>query len=335
MARSMLACLLLIHAICQAQTATVRHDSGLAEDSQLRAEAVRLMERAAMLTTPVWPANEELVSFRVLNPAPGEASEGTLAIGVKTTGDKRWEFSYGAYKYIRVQNGAEFATYRTDSAEPAAVTTVRKSLPAFQGQFDSADVVRRISDATVDGHAARCIDFDTIQGDHQQSGQACVDARSGFLLLVRQGNETLRQSAYFRFNNASLPGHVERWAGNQKLFEIDSKVVIRTEFPPGYFDYPADAKIEHACRAFSRAYADLTPQPETKAGSHEAVTVKLHGRIGKDGKPTALKVLDAAARADLAEEALRVVSGWSFHPAMCEYQPATQEMDFEVRFKGW
>jgi outer membrane biosynthesis protein TonB len=59
----------------------------------------------------------------------------------------------------------------------------------------------------------------------------------------------------------------------------------------------------------------------------------LHGRVGKDGKPTALKVLDAV-RPDLAEEALHVVTKWSFHPAMCEYQPATQEMDFEVTFKG-
>jgi len=48
-----------------------------------------------------------------------------------------------------------------------------------------------------------------------------------------------------------------------------------------------------------------------------------------------LWLLVPACLADLAEEALRVVSTWSFHPAMCEYQPANQEMDFEVTFKGW
>ena len=62
--------------------------------------------------------------------------------------------------------------------------------------------------------------------------------------------------------------------------------------------------------------------------------MKLHGPVGKDGMPNSLKVLDAA-RPELAEEALRVVSQWSFHPAMCEYQPATQEMDLDVTFKGW
>jgi TonB family protein len=85
--------------------------------------------------------------------------------------------------------------------------------------------------------------------------------------------------------------------------------------------------------SFIALVADRTPPPEPETQSNEAITVRLHGRVGKDGKPTALKVLDAV-RPDLAEEALRVVTKWSFHPAMCEYQPATQEMDFEVTFKG-
>lgn len=214
------------------------------------------------------------------------------------------------------------------------MTSARKLLLGFRGQFEPADMVRSIGDSTVDGRAARCIDFDTLKGDQQQSGQACVDAQSGFLVLVRQGDETIRQSAYYRFNNASLPGHIERWVGDEKLIEIDSKVVVRTDYPPDYFDYPPDATISNSCRSFHRAYADYTPQPASKAQSVEVVTVRVHGRVGNDGKPAALKVLDPV-RPDLAEEALRVVSGWTYHPAMCEYEPATAEMDFVVTFKGW
>ena len=109
---------------------------------------------------------------------------------------------------------------------------------------------------------------------------------------------------------------------------------ILNGYPPDYFDYPPDATIEHGCREFHRAFTDHAQQPETRTKSNEAVTVRVHGRIGKDGKPNSLKVLDTI-RPDLAEEALRLVSGWTFHPAMCEYQPATQETNFEVRFKGW
>jgi len=180
---------------CLAQTTTLRPDAAPAEDPQLRAEAVRLMERAVMLTTPVWPANEEFFNFHVLHPAAWEAAEGAMKIGVKTRVNKRWEFTYGTYKYIRVQDGSEFATYRSESAEPAALTSVRKLVPAFHGRFDAADIIRRIAEATVDDRPARCIDFDTLTGDQQQSGQVCVDAQSGFLLSIRQGDETIRQSA--------------------------------------------------------------------------------------------------------------------------------------------
>ena len=334
MPRSTFCVLSLLIPACFAQTTTLRPDAAPAEDPLLRAEAVRLMEQAVMLTTPVWPANEEFVNFRVLHPAPGEASEGAMKIGVRTPVNKRWEFTYGAYKFISVEDGSEFATYRSEYAEPAALTSVRKLLPAFRGRFEPADIIRRIADSTVDGRPTRCIDFDTLKGDVQQSGQVCVDAQSGFLLSVRLGDETIRQSAYFRFNNASLPGHFERWMGNEELVEIDSRVVVRTEYPPEYFDYPPDAKIANSCRSFHRAFADRVPQPEPRTQSNEAITVRLHGRVGKDGKTNSLQVLDAA-RPDLAEEALRIVSGWTYHPAMCEYQPATQEMDFEVRFKGW
>jgi hypothetical protein len=319
---------------CFGQTTTLRPDAAPVEDPLLHAEAVRLMERAVMLTTPVWPANEEFNNFRVLHPAPGEASEGSMKIGVRTRVNKRWEFTYGNYKFIQVQDGSERATYRSESTEPAALTSVRKLLPAFLGRFEPADLIRAIADATVDGHPARCIEFDTLKGDQQESGQICVDAHSGFLLSVRLSDETIRQSAYFRFNNAWLPGHIERWVGNEKLLDIDCSVVVRTDFPPEYFDYPADAKIDNSCSEFHRAFADNTPQPVSKTLSNEAITVHVHGRVGKDGKPAALKALDTA-RLDLAEEAVRVVSKWTFHPAMCVYQPATQEMDFEVTFKGW
>ena len=248
---------------------------------------------------------------------------------------KRWEFVYGAYKLLQVQNGPEYASYRTAAVEPAVVTAVRKMLPVYHGQFDSSDIIRKISEAHFDGAAARCVDFDTIRGTFQETGQVCLDASSGFLLSIRQGKETIRQSAYYRFNDASLPGLIERWVGDEKIFEIESKIIVRTDFEPEYFDHPPDAKIMTQCRSFQRAYADQTPQPEPKTYSQELVNVKLHGKVGKDGKPMSLKLLSLGVRQDLADEALKIVANWTFHPAQCDYQASTQEMDFEVVFRGW
>lgn len=233
---------------CFAQTTTLWPDAAPAEDPQVRAEAVRLMERAVMLTTPVWGDNEEFFDFRVLHQF-GEAIKGAIRIGVRTPMNKRWEFTYGPYRFIRVQHGDECATYRSQDAEPASLAAVQELLPAIHRKFDSSDIVLGIADATVDGRPARRIEFMTLKYGQQHSGQVCVDAQNGLLLLIRLGDQTIRQSAYFRFNDSWLPGRLEQSMSGEKTIEIDSKVAVRTEFPPEYFDYPAAAKIEHhACR---------------------------------------------------------------------------------------
>jgi len=329
-----LSILTLVTPMLCAQTATLRPETMPPEDPQLRAEAVRLMERAAMLSSPVWPANEEYFTFRVLDPSLGETTTGELKIGVSRPDLKRWDYSYGAYHYVRVQNGREFATTRTQESEPAALTSVRKLLPRYAGRFETADIIRRIDDATTGGRPARCIAFDTLKGDHQQPGRACVDAAQGWLLEVQQGDDVIRQSGYYSFNNGFLPSHIEEWSGNRKLFEIDEKIVVRTDYPADYFNYPEGARINHLCGEFHRAFADNTPQPPQKTQSNDLIDVRVHGFIGKDGKPYGTKALDTA-RPDLADEAVRIVSGWTFHPAMCEYAPATMETDFVIHFKGW
>jgi hypothetical protein len=316
-----------------AQTGKLRPEVTPPEDAVLRAEAIRLMERANRLSTPVWPANESVVNFHVLEPGVGEADAGELRVSVATPVRRRREYTYGSYKFVQVEDGGEFATTRSQS-EPAVMTSVRKLLPVFLGEFEQDDVIRRIEDANSNGQPARCILFQTLKGDHEIPGRACVDADQGWLVEVTQGDETIRQSRFFQFNNGFLPGHIERWAGGRKQFEIDQKVVVRESYPDNYFDYPAGASIKHTCREFHRAFADNSPQPPQKAVSSELVEVRVHGFIGKDGKPYGLKPLDTA-RPDLAEEAVRIVSTWTFHPAMCEYDPATMEMDFVIHFKGW
>jgi hypothetical protein len=325
---------ILIAPIVIAQTGTLRPEVIPSEDPQLRAEAVGLMERAVMLSTPVWPANEELFTFRVLDPSLGETTTGDMKIGVAKPALKRWEFRYAGYHYVQVQSGREYATVRDQESEPAALTAVRKLLPVFVGRFEQSDVIRSIEKAAVGSQLAQCIIFDTLQGDHQQPGRACVDAAQGWLIELTQGDEIIRQSNFYRFNNAYLPGHIEKWRANLKLFEIDSHIIVRTEYPSDYFNYPEGASIRNMCTEFHRAFAEDTPQPPQKAQSNDLVDVRVHGFVGKAGKPYGLKALDTA-RADLAVEAVRIVSNWKFHPAMCEYDPATMETDFVIHFKGW
>lgn len=63
---------------------------------------------------------------------------------------------------MQVEDGGEFATTRSQS-EPAVMTSVRKLLPVFLGEFEQDDVIRRIEDANLDGQSARCIMFQTLK----------------------------------------------------------------------------------------------------------------------------------------------------------------------------
>jgi len=101
-----------------------------------------------------------------------------------------------------------------------------------------------------------------------------VDAAKRVLISVRLGDETIRQSAYFRFNNASLPGHIERWVGNEKLIEIDSRVGGPDRIPAGVFRLSAGREDRQSMPGVPSRLADNTPQPEPKAQSNEAITVR-------------------------------------------------------------
>ena len=138
-----------------AQTGTLRPEVTPPENPALRSEAVHLLERANMVSSPIWPANEEFFSFRILDPAPGEAPAGDIKIGVAKPTLKRWEFTYGQYSFVQVQNGSEYATLRSQPTEPAPLTSVRKIIPVGLGSFEqisSGTSTTRIS--TVRPHVA-------------------------------------------------------------------------------------------------------------------------------------------------------------------------------------
>jgi hypothetical protein len=304
------------------------------DDPQLRARAVGLLEHSAQLSSPVWPMNEQFISFHILNPQPGAATDGTFKVGVGRTDLNRWECVYGSYVLSRVQNGPELALFQT-GPEPADFIAVRKQLPVTLYHFDQSDIIRSIADRSIDGTPATCVDFDTITGTRHQSGTFCFDQAAGYLSYIKIDDVVVKQSKFYAFSNGFLPGHIERWTSGVKLFEIDFKAESRPAgFAPDYFDYPAGATITHACNSFTPAYVDNTPQPPAKSFSDTGIDIVVHGVVDKTGHAVNLKVLDATHR-DLADEALKLVPSWTFRPAQCNYQPASQTRDFIVHFQGW
>jgi hypothetical protein len=315
--------------ILSAQTATLRPEAQPPEHVKLRAEAVGLLERANRVSTPaVWGSREMRLRFRVPGPAPGEALDGEYLSSVGGPGLRRQEWHYGDYQLSEVRNGQRLNLTGSKRPFPAILQLLPKLTPIYLVHFDERDIIRSITAGAGD---SRCIQFDTTFGDRQQSNEICVDTGHGWLLSTRVGDETTRNSRFFAFHEVFLPAHIEHWRGDAELIEIDETVSDRNNYPPDFFSVP-ETSTGFVCQEFREAYPKNTPQPPPQA-SAEVHDVTLRGLIGFDGYVTGLTAVDQA-RPDLNEEAIKLVSTWTYTPASCGGKPAMWWTLFTVHFKG-
>lgn len=320
-----LACTVLL----SAQTATLRPEARPAEDPRLRAEAVALLERANRVSTPAqWPPNQMTLHFRVPNPAPGDAVEGDYVSSVGGPGLRRQEWRYGAFERTQIRNGPRLGVIHNGAQPPAILEVLPQITPVYLVRFDHEDIIRSISTGA---EGQRCVQFDTVFGDRQQACEVCMDAQQGWLMSTRTGDQITRNSRFFAFQGAFLPGHVERWIGGHEVMEVDSTIVPKNDFPADFFSVPESAS--YLCQDFRRAYAESTPQPPVQSSSLDVHDVNLLGTIGVDGHVSGLRAIDRV-RPDLNERAIQLVSTWTFAPASCGGQPAAWQTLFTVHFKG-
>lgn len=314
-----------------AQTATLRPEVNPPEDPKLRAEAVRLLEQANHVSTPaVWPPNQVTLLFRVGTPAPGDPVEGEYVSSVGGPGVRRIECQYGDYQFTHIKNGQRVSLVEPKVSQPGVLNLLNELAPIYLVRFDNQDVIRSITEPSP---GTRCIQFDTVTGDRQQANEICVDARNGWLLSVRTGDTITRNSDFFGFQGAFLPHRVERSTGGQKVLEIDVAIVPKDDYPPDFFQVPEDTKA-YLCQDLRRAYAVNTPQPEPRTASLDVIDVKLLGYIDKEGRVFGLRPI-GQVRPGLNEEAMKLVSTWTYTPATCGGKVAMVANTFTVQFKGW
>lgn len=312
----------------QAQTATVRPDALPVEDPKLRAEAVSLLERANHVSSPaVWGSNELTLRFHVPNPVDGQPNDGEYVSDVAAPGVRRQEWHYGTYQLIQIRNGQRIGALQNNVPKPLALEWLQRVAPIYLVRFDHEDIIRSITDGPGD---SRCIHFDTVFGDRLQAGEACVDPKSGWLLSIRQGDVTTRNSNFFAFGGAFLPGHIERSVGDSLLIAVDETVVAK-DFPAEMFKVPENSTAS-ICQEFRGAYAVNTPQPEPGSAPYVS-DVTLTGFVGVDGHVSGLKSIDPS-HPELRTEAVKQVSAWTYTPATCNGKPVAWETQFVVHFKG-
>jgi Gram-negative bacterial TonB protein C-terminal len=304
-----------------------------AQDPEVRRQAVELLERAHAAGMPAnLPNLERLDTFRVLDSSSGPR-EGTFTrVVVQGTG-RREEASFGDYHSTVVwTRGGNVATVSSHKVAPAEIETVVNITPIRLVSFNGEDVIHRIVTKAVGGKNARCIEFDTIQGQKIENNELCFDSTNNSLILEKTGDDLIENSDFFSFAGGFFPARITySFAGVRKL-EISQTMTELTDAPENALIAPPGAMTTHFCRTWRRAIGISMPQPKAGNGGRD-YDVVVRGLIESDGKIHDA-VVQSAELPDLGGEALDLIKQWRFSPLICEGEPGQIEGNFVLHFHG-
>ncbi len=303
----------------------------LAQDVQVRGEAVRLMERANLVSTPGQsPSSERVDRFRVFSNSG--VQEGSFSRVVIQGVGRREEYAFGNYHLLNVWTHKQVAVVGASSMIPAELIRVTRITPMNLVHFDGEDVIHDIVERDVSGHKAKCIEFDTVKGQQTQNNELCVDAQTGALLEERLGPELIVNDDFFSFAGALMPGRISySFAGANKI-EITQSISVLDDSEANVLAAPAGAELHTICASFRRPFGISMPQPKPGNGGTGS-DVMVRATVGADGKVYETTVQNSE-RSDLNEEALALAKQWKFTPALCDGSPLPKVVEFTLHFQG-
>ena len=313
-------------------TLAIASTSLFSQDVQVREEAVRLLEKADEVSTPLrLPNLERIDTFRVFS-SDAPVREGSFSrVVIQGTG-RRDETTFGEYHVIDIFTSRGLTTVRTKELAPPEVDDLMKLAPVFHGAFDSEDVIHSIASRDVNGRAARCIQFDTVTGEKTQANEICVDAGNGTLLIKKVGDERVEYSDYFAFAGAQYPAKISYSLGGALKMEVAQSLTVLTDATANVLAAPPNAQVRQLCKTYRRAFGQSMPQPKPGNGGADTDII-LRGMISSDGRIHDA-VVQSSERPALNAEALSLIQQWVFEPALCNGIPNLTEASFELHFRG-
>lgn len=316
------------------QTAALRTDLQ-PQDPKLRAQAVSLLEEAIQTSTPPSWTNVQIdTRFHVVNPAPGEPADGEHILTVGSWWKLRQhEWIYGSNHLVMVRNGDLTYWRVSEGQKPSFADMIENTTPIDLVRFNREDVIRSIADRA-DG--TQCIDFEAVFGDREMPGEICIDPEHHWMVSKSVGDTLTLNSRFVPFHQAFVPEHVEIWVGGAQQFVLEQSVTPRADFPADFFAVPENANIKmgsSACAEFRPAHPLNAPQPTPLSSAPTVTDVRLQGLVGSNGRVSLLRAVDNL-HPDLNQQAIPIVSQWTFVPASCDGKSTGWYTTFVVEFRG-
>lgn len=300
-----------------------------AQDMPTRVEAVQLLERANGVIRPmhIMPNVKLEATFRAYG-LDGSVKDGTFE-AIYTVDSERYETVFGEYHAIAVHR-PEKIVQNDYQAPPPEVRELDSLTPLGIGHFDKSDTIHSITPATIFGRAAKCIQFETVNGRTHQLNEICVDVELGSVVRWNVGEDLVELTEYKPLEGVLHPGHMRHFINDKLRMEIDQKFSVID----GPIDWaalsPPKATVFTGCKQYRRPVLQSAPQP-SDAGPGPWYDVPVHAAIGDDGHIYDASVMPAG-RPDLEKRAVEIVSGWLFSPAICSGKPIGVDASFVVHF---
>jgi len=303
--------------------------AGFAQDIAVRSEAIRLLEVANAVSHashPMLPVREQ-GTFR------SYGLDGTMKDGhydnLRDGDIERFEVVYGSFHSISVHYPDKIV--QNDAVQqPPEIEEMERLTPLLIGRFDKSDTILSIQPATLEGRPAKCIEFETVNGKTVQSNEICVDEERGTLSRWRVGSDLIDDTDYVQFQGVWMPTHIRHYINGTLRMEIEQKFSTMQRPVDWASLTPTQGHTLRECDPYKRPVIQSAPQPAS-AGPGPWYDVKVQAIIGKDGHVYEAAVLPAG-RPDLEREAVQIVSGWVFSPALCSGKPADVGAHLVVHF---
>jgi hypothetical protein len=307
-----------------------------AEDVKLRQRAVELLERAnAISTVEKRSPYEQIVDFQVLNAMGDAPQEGHQKITWGGPMLVRAEDDFGKFHLVNIWND-NMLYLKGENADvvPTAFDQATRDLPIHLVRFDHEDTIRSIDAAVVGGRTSQCIEFDSKFGDQkQQRNEICVDGETGTMVRLQLGAIMEEYSDFVRFAGAYLPSKIYIYRNGRAMYHVQQTFTpIEGKPAPALFERPPGASARMKCAQMRRAFGRSMPQPALGNGQ-ENTDITIAGMIGDDGHVYSAGITESD-RPDLNEEALKLVSTWTFDPLLCDGKPGWQKETFVLHFQG-
>lgn len=300
-----------------------------AQDMPTRVQAVQLLERANGVIRPshIMPNLKLEATFRAYG-LDGSVKDGTFE-AIYTVDSERYETVFGSYHAIALHLPDKIVQNEYQ-APPPEIHELDALTPLIIGHFDKSDTIHSINPATLFGRRAKCIQFETVNGRTHQLNEICVDDELGGVVRWNVGEDLVELTEYSQLEGVLHPAHTRHYINGKLRMEIDQKFSVMD----GPIDWaalsPPKPTVLTACKQYRRPVLQSAPQPPD-AGAGPWYDVQVHAVIGSDGHIYEASVMPTG-RPDLEKQAVEIVSGWLFSPAICGGKPIGVGGNFVVHF---